>query len=152
VVKRADHLNVGSSTGGEDGSAPGSPLPTSTATGDIPKVVVRRPDLNVSLGGGESGEDEGSFGRKTSGGSKKKEKEKKDKGKKEKEKKGSGIKGKKNSANDVRSRAGSESDKWPTDPSIMAKIASSLPVPASTAHAQTHPSPSEVRSLPLCTP
>jgi hypothetical protein len=148
VVKRADHLNVGG--GGDAVSAPGSPSMTSAApSSDTPKVVVRRPDLNVTIGG-DSSEDEGSS---HGSGRKKKEKEKKDKGKKEK--KGSGIKtttvlGKKSSGNGtVRSRAGSETDdrdKWPTDPSILAKIASSLPVPASAAAAaQARPPSTDVR-------
>lgn len=142
VVKRADHLNVGG--GGDDVSASGSPSMTSAApSSDTPKVVVRRPDLNVTIG--DSSEDEGSS---HGSGRKKKEKEKKDKGKKEK--KGSGIKtttvlGKKSSGNGgaVRSRAGSETDdrdKWPTDPSILAKIASSLPVPAAAAGQARPPS------------
>jgi hypothetical protein len=156
-VVRAD-LNVGGSDGGD---MPGVQSPS--LSGDMPRVVVvRRPDLNVgssgedtatvvgkknfrpdlNVGSGESGEEEGGGSEK--GRKHKTKKEKKDKGKKEK---GSGIKGNKKGGSKInssasvnaRSRSGSTADdeRWPTDPSILAKIASALPVPAATT--TSHP-------------
>lgn len=133
VVVRAD-LNVGS--GAEVGEGPAPPTPPAVIrrpdlnvggpdnASERPKNF--RPDLNVSLGGVSAEEDSGS--RKKN----KKEKEKKEKSKKEKNGKGSGSKGKIVG----RSRGGSEADdreRWPTDAAILAKIASSLPIPSPPA-------------------
>lgn len=102
--------------------------------GDRPKNF--RPDLSVTLSScGDSSEEDGS-------GRKKHRKDKKEKTRKDK--KGSGIRG----LVGGRSRIGSEAEekeRWPTDPALLAKIASRLPTPAVSAAVEVNANPSLLR-------
>jgi len=160
------HLNVGrpSDAGSEQRVSLGETDPAATDLHNVSAPAVKRPDLNVSLPSSTDGgtaapkknvradlnvtitRDGGSGGRGDAKKEKKTEKkEKKEKKKEKKEKKGSKIvpsfiSRTRHSNSGATPQENSEREIWPTNPAILAKIASSLTLPdMQSSMAPSHP-------------